>query len=1098
MNKRLIRFKVMRKSLTGIFLLSFSILFVPSFANSAMSAESIVQSSSNSITINVNKMPLNKVLSLIEKQCDYVFGYNSNTQNIKNLVTANFHDASITQILNSILNGTGLKYDISGRQILIYKQEQASGTRTVKVAGTVTDEKGQPMPGVSVSVKGTTKGTVTNINGDYSLDVLQGSRIELSFIGYKSIEIKAGANSNVSLQPDNKLLSEVVVVGYGTMKKSDLTGSVTEINDKNFNKGVVTSPSQMLQGRIAGINVTNNGGEPGGGVTIRVRGSNSIRSGQDPLWVIDGVPLDASTSLQADGGSIQGVSSASYTNPLNYLNPDDIESISVLKDASAAAIYGSRAANGVILITTKKNTQGKAQVNYSGSMSISYLPKQIDVLSGDEYRAFAKEKGVTIDDLNDNVNWQDEIFRTSFSHNHNISISGGSATNGYRASANVQDQAGIIKTTDMRKYTGHFYVHQDILNNRVHLEGSLLASHVNNRRAPLGEAGGYEGDLIFSALKNNPTIPVYNEDGSYYQYSPVVRNPLAMLNLTNDCTKTDRILATAVATVDICNGLKYKFNYALDQMNTSRRVTQNQELNYLPSGGESYVRNVESKNYLIENYFTYDLNIGNIHKFNFLAGHSYQKFHDYWYGFSENGYNVSNVDYLYNFAYGNNTKINGTSDVVNHELQSFYGRVNYNLMDKYLATVNFRADGSTRFGKNNRYGYFPSVALAWRMSEEDFIKKLNVFDNLKLRLGWGLTGNQEIPDKISELKLGTTTGAYLNGTTDITTGVTLTRTPNPDLKWEKTGQWNAGLDFAVLKGRLSGSIDWYYKTTKDVLLQIYSLAPAPTNTIWSNVKDMKIINKGLEINLNAVLVDNADWTWNFGVNFATNKNDVKNLPMSYIPVGWPAGPGLDGFNGIQHIMNGQPIGTFWGYHFLGFDDKGMSIYQTDADGNKVEKVIGHAQPDFTLNFNTSFRWKNFELSLFFNGVFGNDIYNNLANCLDGLSLFDNGYNITTSARSLKESVTNSLDFSDRYIEDGSYLRLSSAVLKYTVPLKSNKWINGLTLSVMGNNLFCITGYSGYDPEVDSRRVTDGIPASGIGWTNYPMARSFTLGASINF
>ena len=334
--------------------------------------------------------------------------------------------------------------------------------------------------------------------------------------------------------------------------------------------------------------------------------------------------------------------------------------------------------------------------------------------------------------------------------------------------------------------------------------------------------------------------------------------------------------------------------------------------------------------------------------------------------------------------------------------------------------------------------------------------------------------------------------------TDITTGVTLTRTPNPDLKWEKTGQWNAGLDFAVLKGRLSGSIDWYYKTTKDVLLQIYSLAPAPTNTIWSNVKDMKIINKGLEINLNAVLVDKADWTWNFGVNFATNKNDVKNLPMSYIPVGWPAGPGLDGFNGIQHIMNGQPIGTFWGYHFLGFDDKGMSIYQTDADGNKVEKVIGHAQPDFTLNFNTSLRWKNFELSLFFNGVFGNDIYNNLANCLDGLSLFDNGYNITTSARSLKESVTNSLDFSDRYIEDGSYLRLSSAVLKYTVPLKSNKWINGLTLSAMGNNLFCITGYSGYDPEVDSRRVTDGIPASGIGWTNYPMARSFTLGASINF
>ncbi len=1089
----------MKKNLTSVVLLSFIMLFAPSFVHSAMSTEYIVQQTAKGISINVKKMPLNKVISLIERQCDYVFGYNSNTQNIKKLVTANLEGASISQVLNTILSGTGLKYEISGRQILLYEQGQApESKKTEKTSGTVTDENGQPMPGVSVSVKGTTIGTVTDANGNYSLDVPQGSRVELSFIGYKSTEVKAGSSVKLSLEPDNELLNEVVVVGYGTMKKSDLTGSVTEINDKNFNKGIVTSPSQMLQGRVAGINVTNNGGEPGGGVTVRVRGSNSIRSGQDPLWVVDGVPLDASTSLQADGGSIQGVSSASYTNPLSYLNPDDIESISVLKDASAAAIYGSRAANGVILITTKKNSQGKAQVTYSGSMSLSYLPKQIDVLSGAEYRAFAKEKGVNIDDLGGNVNWQDEIFRTSFSHDHNISISGGNASGGYRASANIQDQAGIIKTTDMRKYTGHFYVHQDILDNRVHLEGSLLASRVNNRRAPLGESGGYEGDLIFSALKNNPTIPVYKDNGSYYQYSPVVRNPLAMLNLTNDRTKTDRILATATATIDIFKGLKYKFNYALDQMNTSRRVTQNQELSYLPSGGESYIRNVESKNYLIENYFTYDFNLGTTQKFNFLAGHSYQKFHDYWYGFSENGYDVNGVDYIYNFAYGNNTKINGSSDVVNHELQSFYGRMNYNFMDKYLATVNFRADGSTRFGKNNRYGYFPSVALAWRMNQEDFIKKLNVFDNLKLRLGWGLTGNQEIPDKISELKLGTTTGAYLNGTTDITTGVTLTRTPNPDLKWEKTGQWNVGVDFAVLKGRLSGTIDWYYKTTKDVLLQIYSLAPAPTNTIWSNVKDMKIINKGLEIGLNGVVIDNTDWTWDLGVNFATNKNEVKNLPMSYIPVGWPAGPGLDGFSGIQHIMNGEPIGTFWGYHFLGFDDKGMSKYETDADGNKVEKVIGHAQPDFTLNFNTNLRWKNLELSLFFNGVFGNDIYNNLANCIDGLSLFDSGYNITKGARSLPESVNNSLDFSDRYIESGSYMRLSSAVLKYNVPLKQNKWIKGLTLSITGNNLFCITNYSGYDPEVDSRRVTDGIPAMGIGWTNYPMARSFTFGASINF
>lgn len=976
---------------------------------------------------------------------------------------------------------------------------QLSVSAQSKVGGTVKDQSGEPVIGASVLVKGSSMGTVTDIDGNFTLDNIKGNAtLVVSYIGFSSQEIAVNNRTkiNVTLTEENNQLNEIVVVGYGTMKKSDLTGSVSDLQSKDFNKGLVTSPSDLLQGRTAGVNITSNGGEPGGGVTVRVRGSNSIRSGQDPLYVIDGVPLDASTDLQAGGGSITGVGSSSFTNPLNYINADDIETITVLKDASASAIYGSRAANGVVLITTKKNTQGKAQVNYSGSVSVSSLPKKLSLLNADEYRAFAKAKNVGITDLNHNTDWQDELFRTAYSHEHNLSISGGNADGGYRASGNIQSNDGIIKTTGMKKYTARFYAHQYLLNNRVHFEGSVTDSRVVQNRAPLGESGGYEGDLLFSALKLNPTFPIYNEDGTYYQNSSNVRNPVAMLNLTNDETQTDRILANIAATVDIVKGLKYKFSYALDRMKTSRRITQNQKLVYMPSGGEAYINNVESKNYLIENYFTYDFKVGKAHSFNLLAGHSYQKYHDYWYSMSENGFNVKNVDYLNDLKYGNYNNISGNSDILEHELQSFYGRINYNLMEKYLLTANFRWDGSTRFGENNKYGFFPSVALAWRMSEEQFIRDLNVFSNLKFRVGYGVTGNQEIPDRISQMKLGTVTGAFLDGSGTPTTGITLTRTPNPDLKWESTGQFNIGLDFGFFNNRLTGSIDWYNKTTRNVLLQVYSIAPAPTTTMWSNVDGMHIINRGFEVTLNADIIRTKDLSWSVGVNFATNHNEVKGLPMSYISVGYPSGPGFSA--PIQHIMSDQPLGTFWGPHFLGFDEKGYSIYEKDKDGNIVNRVIGNAQPDFTLNFNTTLAYKDWTLALNFNGMFGQDIYNNLNNVIGDATVFDSGFNITKKASQSPEAMDNPLDYSDRFIEDGSFLRLANAQLSYRLPIKPNNWVKGITLSLTGNNLFCITSYSGYDPEVDTYRVTDGIPAIGVGWTNYPKARSFTLGASINF
>lgn len=1048
------------------------------------------------IVINATNKPISSILKNIEKQSKYVFVYNAQQVNLNSTKTINVNSASIASIMNSLLAGTGYNYEISDRQILILKPNTDSDAKKF-ITGTVIDDNGDPLIGVTVQVKGTNDGAITDFEGNYSVNASPSSTLVFSYVGYTKKESKATPNMTVKLNSQNELLNELVVVGYGAVKKSDLTGSVSAINEKDFNKGLVSSATQLIQGRVPGVNITSNDGEPGGGVTIRVRGSNSIRSGQEPLYVVDGVPLDISDDLQPSGASIAGVGSSGNKNPLNFLNPDDIASMDILKDASATAIYGARGANGVIMITTKKGQEGRSKASYSGSISISQIRKQYDILSGDEYRALAKEKGVTIEDGGANNNYQDEIFRTAFSHNHNLSLSGGVKNGTYRVSLGYQNQEGIVRKSGMEKYTGRFSINQKFFNDRLSLEASLLATRTNDQRAPLGQSGGYEGDLILTALKLNPTLPIYNEDGTYFQKSPDTRNPVAMIDLTNDNTRTDRILANFNGTFEIIKGLKYKLNLAFDETTASRKVTQNAQLVYMTDKGMVDVNNVEAGNFLVENYFTYDFNIKDTHKFNLLAGHSYQRFKNYRYGMHITGFDVDNIDYIYDFAFGNNNTVTATSDVTKNELQSFFGRVNYNLMDKYLFTVNLRADGSTKFGANNKYGFFPSAAAAWRMSEEKFIRDLDVFNNLKLRLSWGITGNQEIPNKISQVMLGSTSGAILDGGSTATPGITLTRTPNPNLKWERTEQVDLGLDFAFFKNRLSGTIDLYSKTTKDVLLEVYSISPAPTTKVWSNVADMQILNKGIEIGLNGIIIDTRDWNWGMGINFATFSNEVRNLPMESITTAQPSGPGITGFN-AQVIKSGYSIGTFWGYNFLGFDEDGHSIYETDEDGKKVEKCIGNAQPDFTMNLSTNLRWKNFDMSLFFNGVFGNDVYNNLANVIDNMSMFAKGNNTTHSAASSTEALDNVLDYSSRYIENGSYVRLSSASLGYTVPLKKNNYISNIRLSVTGNNLFVISSYSGYDPEVNASRSSNGVPSLGIGWTSYPQARSFSFGATIDF
>lgn len=1058
------------------------------------------------ITLTAKNKTLKDVFGEIEKKSNYVVVFNNNAINPNQKVSVDFQNESINDVLKKLLSGTSASYEIKGRQIVIFSTNEAGSTserasQQGQITGKVVDENKMPLIGVSIQVKGTTIGTATDADGNFTLNTSAAQPVLVfSYVGFekKEVSVTSKKSLSVTLNSESKSINEVVVVGYGAVRKRDVTGAVSAVKEKDFNVGVIAAPTQMIQGRVAGVNVTSNGGEPGAGTTVRVRGSNSIRSGQDPLYVVDGVPLDI-TDSQPQGASVTGVGESAKKNPLNFLNPDDIESIDVLKDASATAIYGSRGANGVIIVTTKKGKEGKGKVSYSGYYGVSYLPSKYPVLSADEYRKFITDNSLTLNDGKANTDWQDEIFRTAQVQSHSLSYGGGNGGTSYRASLSYLDQDGIIKKTGIEKYTGRFNISQRTFNDKLLIEGSLTASRNNDQRAPIGESGGVEGDMLLSALKMNPTFPVYNADGTYNQPSKDVRNPLAMINLTNDRTQTDRILANVAGTYTILNGLTYKMNVALDNAKATRKVTQQKELTYLINKGTADINNVEKSNYLIENYFNYNFNFTEKHSFNVMAGHSYQRFKYYGYGISVDGFSVDGIDYLNELTFGNYTQAKTYSDITINELQSFFGRVNYNLDNKYLFTVNFRTDGSTKFGENNKYGYFPSAAFAWKMSEEGFIKDIKQITNLKMRLSWGITGNQEIPNKISQILLGTSSGssAILNGGSTITPGVTLTRTPNPDIKWEKTEQLDWGLDFALFNGRISGSVDIFNKTTKDVLLEVYSIAPAPTTKVWTNVEDMKIVNKGIEVALNGVIIDKNGLNWSAGVNFSKIDNEVKNLPMSFITTGSPSGPGITGFSS-QIIKSGYPIGTFWGYKFLGFDAAGKSLYETDANGKPTEQCIGNAQPDFSMNFNTSVSWKGFDASIFFTGVFGNDIYNNLANIMDQRSLVTSGWNTTVDATKSAEAFNNKLDYSSRFIENGSYLRLSSATLGYSFNLKNNKYFSKLRVYATGNNLFVITNYSGYDPEVNSARVSNGVPALGIGWTNYPMARTISLGLTAEF
>ncbi|SEI50729.1 iron complex outermembrane recepter protein [Dyadobacter sp. SG02] len=972
------------------------------------------------------------------------------------------------------------------------------------VSGSVTDEAGAPLPGATVVVKGTTKGTSTNAEGKFVMDADADAVLVVSFVGYATKQISVGGQSSivVQLRQDLSQLNEVVVVGYGTQKRSDITGAISSISSEGFNRGVVTNPGELLQGKLAGVSIAANSGEPGAAQDIIIRGIGSLRSGTQPLYVVDGFLLDNSST---------GVP----TNPLNFINPGDIESIDVLKDASATAVYGSRASNGVVVITTKKG-KGKPQMTLSASTAISSMANKIDVFSADDFRREVVATGGTLQDFGANTNWQDELSQTGASNNLNLSMSGANSENfSYFTSVGYQNQEGILKNSRLKRYSGKLNLNQKAFNGRLKIDYNLTASRTENLRPDITST-------MSDMLSLNPTIAPYT-NGVPTLLNTNALNPLARYNLFSDKAINHRILANISPSIEILDGLTYKLNFGVDYSTTTR----NQQYKPFPAVvNESDVSNgvldntiSGNTNQLVENTLTYNW-FRNNHSVTLLAGHSFQKFLDEGRNTTYRGFANNNIDPIYQDHTSTTALPTAvSSDALKNELQSFFGRVNYIYADKYMVTGTFRADGSSKFGQNNKYGYFPSFALGWNISKEDFMNH-SMFSNLKLRASWGQTGNQEIPSKITkasylEQRLQTGTGSVSTYPidTDATSlqgypyGIIYTRLANPNLKWEVSTQADLGIDFALFKSRLSGTLDYFNKQSSNILLEVVPADPIqPTSTYWTNIPDMKIQNNGVELTLNYSSDPKRDFSYTIGGNLTYIKNVVKKSPYAVLATGAAQGAGQSGAT-INGYINGQPLGAFYMYQFDGINpDNGQNKFR-DANGDGAildndRVVVGSAIPKIIYGYNLNFKYKAFDLGLNFNGVAGNKIFNHTTMTLFSRAQLAKSNNTTDVATKYpNEALSNANVVSTRYLENGSFMRLNNATLAYNLNLAGTKLgssIQRASLTLTGQNLFVITSYSGFDPEVNTGSASGGIQTFGIDRFTYPKARTFLLGLNVTF
>ena len=972
-----------------------------------------------------------------------------------------------------------------------------------KVSGTVVDASGEPLIGVSVLEDGTTNGGITDFDGKFTLTVKSGAKLTFSYVGYTSQTLAAANGMKVTLQEDNTVLNEVVVVGYGTMRRKDVTSSITTVQAKDLNKGVFSDPASMLQGKVAGLTVTTSG-DPNGTPSITLRGASSLREGaaMQPYYVIDGIP---------------GVD-------ISMVSPDDIESIDVLRDATATAIYGSKAANGVIIITTK--TGGKTErtnVSYNGYVAFDKVSKTLDVASANDIRNYVKANGIDYAyDKSANTDWQKEVLRTGVSHNHNLSINGGGAKTKYMASINFMDRQGVVDGSHMNRLNIRSLLSSKVLKERLELSVGLNAMYGKNENMSMGKGGngsGNEGKSVLDAMNYfNPTIPIKNPDGTWSTGDGSANyNPLSIINEDPSETIWKRNQIVAKASLKIIEGLVWNANYSFDHFQSTFSSYHSHSTQLVPYNAYNGTANRSTyfgNNHTFETYVNYDQTFAKVHKLALMAGYSWEE-RNTGDGFGLTVHNFFD-DYLkwnqltYAGAIDGMPAVqSGTKEKIRNI--SFYGRVSYSYNSRYMLQATIRRDGSSVFADGHRWGTFPSVSAAWNVTEEPFMANQKVFDNLKLRLGYGVSGNA----------LGF--GAYSGVATYGATGTTFvyngnswailgaTKLANPDLKWESTGMFNVGLDYGFLNNRINGSIEFYHKKTKDLIWNYpVSTVIYPFDTIAANVGE--ITNKGIEFTINFDAIRTKNFNWMTTLNLSHNKNTVDKLSndkfqTSTFAQGDPMVAGVSANGYTQRVIEGEPLGTFYLYEYAGTGSDGKATYYVrDANGNKTGEttsspeykdryIAGNAQPKLTFGWNNTLSLKNWTMTLFFTGVLGNKIYNGSRAHYTAPDFFAGGKNV------LKEFITDrpysdnlSNIPSDRFLEKGDYLRLQTLTLGYTFD-KLGDWLQSLQIYATCNNVFTITGYKGLDPEVRMDGIDPGVDYR---WSTYPHTRTFMAGLRVNF
>ena len=1060
------------------------------------------------LDLSLNQTTLEQVFRELEKQSGYSIIYKSSEVNLKEVLSVDVSKEPLENVLNKVLRKQGLTYEIKDEHIIIYKAKANKEIHAVikqqnkKISGVVKDAQGEPMIGVSVLEEGTQNGTVTDFNGNYVLEVQNGkAALVFSYIGYVSKKVSIGNLSvvNVALDEDVQRLDDVVVVGYAIGNKRSVSGAVEKVKKEDMNSGVVTEPLDAVKGKVAGVVISNVGGDPTSDMNIRIRGTTSLSGGNDPLVIIDGVFGDLSM--------------------LNAISPSDIESLTILKDASETAQYGSRGASGVIVVTTAKGRAGFAQIEYNGLFGVNKVYKNLGMLTADEWRAGAVAMGLSTNDMGASTNWFEEVERSaSLTQTHNLSFTSGNDNSNLRASLGVIRRPGLLKNSSSNSYTAKVDASQYAFQKRVKFDLGMFGSR---------REGDHQFDMyrtIYSAAAYNPTYPNYKnpETGIWDEDKTAIEvyNPLGMLEITNKKIAS-HVNVNGRVNVEIIKGLNLTGfgSYTYYSLNDRRYIPNDIQQGSMNGNGQGYLKYAERNDLMGNLQLNYAREFGR-HSINALALLEAQTQSLFESSTKTSGYETNYFTYNNLKAGANISWGDATSNATRFALLSYMARFNYMYDSRYVVTANVRRDGSSKLGYGNKWGFFPSASVAWIASNEAFMKSLTFIDNLKVRAGYGVTGNQDAIDPYQSLSL-----MAPNGTTLVDGSATTTfyidSNPNPDLRWEKKYTFDVGVDLAMFQSRLRLTMDYYASTTKD-MLYTYTV-PVPPFVYTSMLANLgEMTNNGFEVAISGDIIKKKDFSLTVGTNLSFQKNKLKSLSgtymgsefttSKYIQVSAVNAPSLTQYAGVTYLTEGQPLGVFYIPHCNGLVEKedGKFVYDiADLDGDgKVDLsdsgdryIAGQALPKVYMGGFVNMRYKDFDLAVQLNGAFGHKIYNGTSLTFNNLSLYPT-YNILDGA--LDKRIYD-IKISDYYLENGNYVNIEYITLGYNIPvkkLKIEKYLKSLRLAFSVNNVATITGYSGMTPLINSANVASKSSVSGtLGVDDkliYPLSRTYSLSLGVKF